>query len=292
MDISLAKLRQLLTVARCGSFSRAATELNLTQPALSRSIAGIEQRYGFPLFHRLGHGVTPTAAGGQVIAMAEPLLQSMQVFDSNLRQIGSGDAGQLAVGFTPLLASQLLARFAAGVFGPDSQVRLRAMIRPGEQLLSALREDAIELFFFPEGHIVPTDEIEVREIGSVAAVCVVRAAHPLLSRGAIKLDDLTPFAWASSMEASLIPAVPSRARMTCDNYHVLREFVLASDGVFICSRSFVEDDLASGRLRPIEVAGLDLRATMIYLAQLPGRVHSPLALEAIRRVRGLLAAPA
>jgi DNA-binding transcriptional LysR family regulator len=55
MDISLGKLQQLVAVADSGSFSKAAVELSISQPALSRSIADIERRYGFQIFNRSGH---------------------------------------------------------------------------------------------------------------------------------------------------------------------------------------------------------------------------------------------
>src|SRR5262245_48089126 len=118
MDLSLGKLQQLITVARCGSISRAAEELHITQPALSRSIAAIERRYGFPIFNRIGHGVEPTAAGAQVLSQAEPLLQSMRIFDSNLGLLAAGKAGALKIGLPPLLASQLLADLARDFFTP------------------------------------------------------------------------------------------------------------------------------------------------------------------------------
>ena len=54
MSVSLGRLQQLITVARCGSFSRAAEELNVSQPALSRSIAALERRYGVQIFNRIG----------------------------------------------------------------------------------------------------------------------------------------------------------------------------------------------------------------------------------------------
>src|SRR3546814_5825201 len=54
-------------------------ELHISQPALSRSIATIERSVGFPVFNRIGHGVVPTSAGAQMLAQAEPLLQSMRV---------------------------------------------------------------------------------------------------------------------------------------------------------------------------------------------------------------------
>ena len=105
MDISISKLQQLQAIARPGSISKAALELNISQPALSRSVAALEERYGFQVFNRLGHGVQLTAAGAQVLELAQPLLRNMRSFDKNLREIGLGHAGVISIGFAPLLAS-------------------------------------------------------------------------------------------------------------------------------------------------------------------------------------------
>lgn len=289
MELSLGKLQQLVTVARCGSFSRAAVELNISQPALSRSVAAIEERYGFAIFNRTGHGVEATAAGAQVIAQAIPVLQTLRVFDGNLRAIGSGKAGQLALGLSPLLASEVLAEFARDFFVPDSEAQLRVMIRPGAGLFEALKNDEIELFFFPETHLEPSAEIDVETIGRIMPACVVRRGHPLAGRTDLTLADLAHFPWASSLEPSHAPDVPSTGRLICDNYHILREAIAGSDLIGICSIAFVERQLADGTLRQITVAGLPLTVTTIYMAKLRGRVHSPLAEEAVKRLRRHLA---
>ena len=52
-----------LTVCRTGGFTRAATELHITQPAVSQHIRQLEAHYGCPLFAKTGRGVEPTAAG-------------------------------------------------------------------------------------------------------------------------------------------------------------------------------------------------------------------------------------
>lgn len=289
MDLSIGKLQQLVTVARHGSFSRAAVELNISQPALSRSVAALEERYGFPIFNRLGHGVDLTAAGAQVIAQAEPLLQTMRVFDSNLRLFGSGKAGQLSLGLSPLLASQLLARFSLKFFGPAMKIQLRALIRPGDELLAALKNDLIELFFFPESYIEPSPEIDIEAIGIIAPICVVRRSHPLADRTNLTVDDLADFPWASSVAPPVIHEVLHPARLFCDNYHILREVVLASDLVCICSTAFVREQLAAGDLCEIRVEGLPLSQIIIYLAKLRGRVCSPLAEDAVKYMRQFLA---
>src|SRR3546814_15912393 len=90
-------------------------ELHISQPALSRSIATIERSVGFPVFNRIGHGVVPTSAGAQMLAQAEPLLQSMRVFDRTVGLLAKGQAGTLEIGIRPLPASQIL----AGLAGAD-----------------------------------------------------------------------------------------------------------------------------------------------------------------------------
>lgn len=288
MDLSVGKLQQLVMVARTGSFSRAAIELNISQPALSRSIAQLERRYGFQIFNRLGHGVQLTAAGGQVIAQAEPLLQNMRVFDNNLRQFGSGKAGQLQFGLAPLLASQILSRFAIDFFTPETSAQLRVMIRPGADLLDALKNDAIELFFFPHSHFDPGPDIEVEPIGAIVASCVVRSGHKLAGRADLTLADLADYPWASAVDPPIPEGLLSPARFICDNYHILRDTVIGSDLIFIASSAFVARELAEGTLCEIAVEGLPLPPTPIYMARLHGRISSPLAEMAMAWVRGLL----
>jgi len=288
MDLSLAKLRHLVTVSRCGSLSRAAAELNISQPALSRSIQTIEQRYGFPIFNRVGHGVVATAAGAQVIALAEPVLHSLTMFDSNLRLMGAGQAGDLSLGLTPLLASEILARFAGHFFESGAPVRLRALVRPADVLLDALKSNAVEMIFFPDSALALHDEVEVEPMGSFQPVCVVRAGHPLAGATGLSRRDLAEFPWASSVEAPNAARSPGDAAMYCDNYHVLRDAVMRSNLVCICSQTFIAGELSSGQLVPIEVADLALPPTTVHMARMKGGMMSPLAIEAKARIAGYL----
>lgn len=284
MDISISKLQQLVTMARTHSFSKAAVELNISQPALSRSIAAIERRYGFQIFNRTGQGVHLTAAGAQVIDLAHPMLQTLRVFDNNLRLLGSGQAGVLSLGLAPLLASQLLAQFA-GDFLSGSQAQLRTIIGSGVLLVDALKNDRIELFFFPEGYIEPDPEIDIEPVGHIDPVCVVRGNHPLAGRRGLTFTDLVDFPWASSVASPIIEESLDPPQFICDNYHILRDTVAESDLICICLSAFVAQELADGTLSEIHIEGLPLPLTTIYAAVLRGRVSSPLAEDAVKRMR-------
>jgi DNA-binding transcriptional LysR family regulator len=73
-NLDLAAIRSFLTVAEMGAVTRAATQLNLTQSAVSLQIKRLEEALGQPLFERNGRGVTLTAAGEQLIGYSRRLL--------------------------------------------------------------------------------------------------------------------------------------------------------------------------------------------------------------------------
>src|SRR5689334_16184028 len=98
MEVDLTRLRHIVAIADTGSFSRAAEEVRITQPALSRSIATFEQRHGVRLFHRGRGGVSVTPAGALVIEQARTMLAAAGDLERSLRLFGKGEAGRVAFG--------------------------------------------------------------------------------------------------------------------------------------------------------------------------------------------------
>lgn len=288
MDISLAKLGQIVAVARAGSFSRAAAELNVSQPALSRSIALIEQRYGFQIFDRGRRGAALTSSGAQIVEQATALLRNARILDHNLKLHGRGDAGLVALGMGPMVSSLVLPELGKFMIGTRPAVRLKTLIRPTDILIDALLADEIELFIGP-GPIAFPNEIECQEIGRQSAAFVVRATHPLLQQERIRLDEVLDHPLGCSVEISWAErlGVPSGA-FICDNLHIIREIVLDTDVVWVCPPAFVARELESGVLSLLEVPSSPLTdpaspfaSIAVHVARLKGRSMSPLAEEVL-----------
>src|SRR5213593_1327258 len=100
--MDLTRLRHIVAVADTGSFSRAAEDVRITQPALSRSIATFEQQYGVRLFDRGRGGVSSTPAGSLVIEQARSMLSAATDLERSMRLFGKGEAGRVAFGLGPL----------------------------------------------------------------------------------------------------------------------------------------------------------------------------------------------
>jgi DNA-binding transcriptional LysR family regulator len=103
MSDQLAALRLFVRVARTGSFSQAARELDISQPSASRTIAALEKEGGAALFTRSTRALTLTEAGARYLERIEPLLEALLEADHELR--GTGELrGVLRVGLSSSLA--------------------------------------------------------------------------------------------------------------------------------------------------------------------------------------------
>ncbi|MFC4007716.1 LysR family transcriptional regulator [Nonomuraea purpurea] len=101
-------LRVLVEVGRLGSFSAAAQELSMTQPAVSRQIAALERHTGVRLFERLPRGVRPTDAGTAALEQAGEVLRGMRLFETRLRAFATASAGRVRVSAFPSAATRYL----------------------------------------------------------------------------------------------------------------------------------------------------------------------------------------
>jgi DNA-binding transcriptional LysR family regulator len=282
MDVDLAKLNQLLVIARTGSFSRAAAELRITQPALSRSVAGLEQRFGFRIFERGRGGATPTTVGALVLADAEALLRDARTLDQNLHLYARGEAGKLALGMGPLIASLTLRKLAAQMMAVRPRLQMRCSVKSADVLLRELADGEIEMLFCATEQVARMPDIVVEPIGAVTRAMVARADHPLGGRRALKLAVVADFPLAHSAHAQAegfheTEGLVGGGALFCDNYEILRQVVLDGQAVWMTSPQMVVEDLAAGRLAQLDVADMPARRGEIGVVRLKGRASSPAA---------------
>jgi len=97
VDLEVRHLKMVTAVSASGSVTHAATDMNLTQSAVSHQLRGIEERLGTPLFLRVGKRMVPTAAGERVLATARRVLDDIASAEEDVRRLGTNQAGVLRV---------------------------------------------------------------------------------------------------------------------------------------------------------------------------------------------------
>lgn len=111
--MKLSQIRSFVAVARCGKFSQAAIELDLTQPTVSHAIASLEDDLGVQLLFRSKKGVSLTPAGESVLPHCDRLLQAIDNIQQEANRFKSLDIGSVKVSAFRGAAAQLLPKIRA-----------------------------------------------------------------------------------------------------------------------------------------------------------------------------------
>src|SRR5690349_11264132 len=184
-------LRTFVTVARLGSFSRAAEELGYTQSAVSQHIGVLEGDLGAPLLTR--RPVAPTEAGARLLEHAEPILLRLDAARADVARVADGPPRSLRIGTTPLACAH-----AASLVAPT----LTVTVRVGSRLEIARAVATGELDVgFVDGVAAVNDPLHLPELGLMVAdgweeelAVAVPEDHPLLGRK-VTLEDLVDARW-------------------------------------------------------------------------------------------------
>ncbi|WP_256977562.1 LysR family transcriptional regulator [Bordetella genomosp. 10] len=96
-DLGARELQAICTIAECGSFMAAALTLDMSQPALTRTVQRVEKAVGLELFHRSTRRIEVTAAGQEFIALANRILGDLRISFANMREISDEQRGRVVV---------------------------------------------------------------------------------------------------------------------------------------------------------------------------------------------------
>lgn len=185
--VDLEDLAAVRAIASAGTFSAAARELLVAQPALSRRIALLERELGGRLFDRLPRHAAPTALGMSVASAAARILAEVERAKEDADAVVAGAAGRirmssLAGGIAALARG--IARFQER--HPAVELELRAL--PAEEAVLALHERTVDIATLPGSALEPG--MRSRKIARWRVMVVVRPDHPFARRRSVTIAQL------------------------------------------------------------------------------------------------------
>lgn len=143
--MDLRQLRHFLVVADMGSLTRAADQLGLAQPALSRDIRSLEDDLAARLFHRTGRGVTLTEAGAQFLDEVRPHLVALEQARQTIRLQGATPPRLIRMGWTGTISAPLGADIVGRFKAELPEVELETIGGSSAQILELLDSGGIDL---------------------------------------------------------------------------------------------------------------------------------------------------
>ena len=141
-------LEYFAAIARCGNITRAAQQLYVSQPTLSKFLQKLEGDTGLVLFQRAGRRLELTYAGQRYLAHAERLLSQKREMDAELTDLLRADTGVLHVGMPPFRCSFSLPEVLPAFRAQFPQVQFRIEEAPSAELDRKLLEGEVDLAFY------------------------------------------------------------------------------------------------------------------------------------------------
>jgi LysR family transcriptional regulator, hydrogen peroxide-inducible genes activator len=154
MHFERNELRCFHAVIDAGGFSRAAERLDLSQSAVSQTIANLEHRLGASLLHR-GSPPQPTESGIRLLRFAETMLNEERETLADINQIKSGALSTLSLALSPAANSRIGIALLKEFCERNPLTRLKVVVAPSREIVHGVGEGRWELGFGPFHHSMP-----------------------------------------------------------------------------------------------------------------------------------------
>jgi len=263
---TLQQLRLFEAVARHKSYTRAAEEIHLSQPAVSIQVKRLEENVGLPLFEHVGRRIQLTDAGRELYAASKDVLGRLTELDGAIDSLSGEVAGPLRVTavtsakyFLPHLLGAFIRRY------PDVEPKL--MVANRASLLERVADNEDDLYVM--GHL--PDGLDVVEHPFLENIITVVASpdHPLARKRKIPLKQLTEERFlvreSGSGNRKVVDEAFEQRGLTITPYmelgsaEAIKQGVMAGLGISALSLHNLRLEIAAGQIVVLKVEGFPLR---------------------------------
>jgi len=270
MSFNLHHLRIFAAIVEHGGFTRAATALRLSQPAVSKSLTELERQLQIPLVERGGKGVVLTSAGRTLYARAAELFGVERAAERELRELRGLKRGVLRVAASTTIATYMLPPYLGRFHTRHPNVRIRTMSANTRAVLRALLEFRADVALV-EGPVAHP-RVDVVPWRSDELVVIAAADHPLRAHTPVDARRLAEEQFlvrepgsgtrVVSEQALAVHGVRITRSMRVGGTEAIKQAVAAGLGLGIVSRAAAEDQLALGKIAILDVRDLEIRRTL------------------------------
>ena len=286
--VNIELYRVFYTVAKCGSLTKAAEELFISQPAVSQAIKQLENQLGVSLFNRTHKGMELSVQGGKlIIKQVEEALALLDSAENKLIELKTTASGTIRIGATDSIFENILADKIVTFNEKYPAVRFVLITGTTPETLMQLKENKCDIGFIN----LPIEDKDVNFIGTVYHLSDIFVAsqrkYSQLAGRQISLKDLQDYplmmiesntvarrsfaAYTQSIGITLTPDIEVA------NWDLMLKFACRGMGIGCVPREYAERELQSGELFEVDIhPRLPVRGVGMAL---PKNIHAPFALR-------------
>jgi len=295
--LSPALLEHFLAAYEARSLGRAASQLGLSQPALSKSIRKLERELGLRLFDRTTSGIVPTIYAQTLARRGQAIRADLRNSLTELQMLQRGEVGEVHLGIAPALAMRFMPRVLAhlGMHHPTLSVAVtEGLYEPLSQGVLAGTLD-FALTSLPDAGLGPG--LKWHELFRDRFVLCSGRDHALAARHQVPLADLLDHRWITPPRDGMVwqrlvdvfaraGCSPPRATIATNSAALIKSLLREGGFLSFVPRHFVLPDLLHGDVVEVPVAGMTLERVLVVVSR-AGReppAAAALALQACAQV--------
>ncbi|HMA12992.1 MAG TPA: LysR family transcriptional regulator [Steroidobacteraceae bacterium] len=263
--LTLRQFRVFEAVARHLSFSKAAAELHLSQPAVSMQVRGIEVILGLPLTEQIGKKIYLTDAGREVLHASQAITARLDDLQNNLAQLRGVESGSLKLAVTATV-NAVATGILVGFRGRHPGVAVHLNVSNRAAVLDLLANNSIDLAIM--GQVPEGLDLEATRFMDNPLVVIAPPGHPLARKRRIPLEQVAaePFlvreagsGTRGAMERFFAArGLEIQSSMEMSSNEAIRQAVQAGLGLGVLSLQTLELELALQRLAVLNVEGFPI----------------------------------
>lgn len=265
--MNLQRLRHFSAVVRCRSFLKAAEELGISQPALSKSVRALEREVGSRLVERGRFGAVPTTFGEALVRHAGSIEAELRSAREEISALRSASKGHVRVGCGPSEATRLLPMALERLCGQAPGIRVTVLYGLNEALFPMVLQGDVDFALSSIPTTGAHPDLRHVPVCEDSAVVVARAGHRLAAlRKPIRPQNLLGMHWVLARHLELerraldnmfiesgLP--PPEAAVETTSAVLMKAMVMHGDYLTFLPREMIYWEERSGQLWPVRVAG-------------------------------------
>jgi DNA-binding transcriptional LysR family regulator len=289
-QIDFRHLETFSRVAELKSFSKAASDLFLTQPTVSGHILSLEQSLSLRLFDRTGKGIRLTKAGEVFLKYASKILLFRKDLLNALSEFSQGIRGELSLGASTIPGEYLLPKLMGHFKKDHPHFIISLKIADTKEIVQYVLQDKIELGII--GAKLNHSSLHYEKFEEDEIIVVAPSDHPLIRKRKVTLEELLTEPWiireeGSGTQIAVEKALRKKGKslkqfkvvLEMGSTSSVKEGVKAKLGLAFISRRAAEEEINQEVLSRISVEGIEPISRQIYIVSHRGRTLSPIGME-------------
>ena len=281
--MNLNQVQIFCAVAKHLSFSMAAEELFITQPAVSQQVKGLERQLNVKLFERVGHKLFLTEAGEAALSHCQAMLTAKAEMDQTLATLRGSGRGRLALGANTTGGMYVAPAIMRAFRDLSPEIEATLQIETTNRILERVMQNMIDVAIVTGP--VEDRRFTIRDLYEDEVHLIVSPSHPFAGRASVSPAEV-------AAEDFAVPEPGSRTRMLIESaFHnqghrlrvtmqlpgteAVKKAVEANLGVAMVSRYAISREVALGVLARVPIEGLVIERP-IHILHRKGKHLSPL----------------